>query len=136
MVGGAGEVVVDVPPEKLGAGFVFCAASSGFPNDANDAAGALDGSLSFGACDANEANDVAGPLRNSLSFGVGAVNENEGGVGFSAEGAAGVKADEKLPLVGELFGGESVPSSRNGFGGPVACWGWLGWPKGELVVFI
>jgi hypothetical protein len=100
VVGAAGEVVVDVPAEKLGAPFVFCTASSGFPNDANDAAGALGG---------------------SLSFGVGAVNENEGGVGFSAAGAAEVKADEKPPLVGELLGGESEPSSMKGFGAPVAC---------------
>jgi hypothetical protein len=119
VVGAAGEVDVDVPAEKLGAAFVFCAASSGFPNDANDAAGALGGSLSFGAGAANEANDVVGPLGNSLSFGVGAVNENEGGVGFSADGAAGANADEKPPPVGELLGGETSPSSMNGFGGPV-----------------
>ena len=121
-VGGACEVVVDVPAEKLGAAFVFCAASSGFPKDATDAAGALGGSLSFGAGAPNEAKDVVGPLGNSLSFGVAAVNENEGGVGFCAEGAAGVKADENPPLVGELLGGESPPSSMNGFGGPEA-WG-------------
>ena len=120
-VGGACEVVVDVPAEKLGAAFVFCAASSGFfPNDANDVAGALGGALSFGAGAPNDANGVAGPLGNSLSFSVGAVNENDGGAGFSAEGAAGVKADENPPLVGELLGGESPPSSTNGFGGPEA----------------
>jgi hypothetical protein len=69
VVGAAGEVDVDVAAEKLGAAFVFCiasfvfcTASSGFPNDANDAAGALGGSLSFGAGAANEANDVVGPL--------------------------------------------------------------------------
>jgi hypothetical protein len=100
VVGAADEVVVDGPAEKLGAAFVFCAVSSGFPNDANDAAGALGG---------------------SLSFGVGAPNENEGGVGFSADGADGVNADEKPPRVGELLGGESEPSSMKGFGGPVAC---------------
>jgi hypothetical protein len=121
VVGAAGEVVVDVPAEKLGAPFVFCTASSGFPNDANDAAGALGGSLSFGVGAVNDANDAAGALGNSLSLGVGAVNKNEGGVGFSAAGAAEVKADEKPPLVGELLGGESEPSSMKGFGAPVAC---------------
>ena len=121
MVGAADEVVVDGPAEKLGAAFVFCAVSSGFPNDANDAAGALGGSLSFGVGAPNEANDAAAALGNSLSFGVGAVNENEGGVGFSADGADGVNADEKPPRGGELLGGESEPSSMKGFGGPVAC---------------
>ena len=121
MVGAANEVVVGGPEEKLGAAFVFCAVSSGFPNDASDAAGALDGSLSFGVGAANDVNDAVGALGNSLSFGVGAVNENEGGVGFSADGADGVKADEKPPLVGELPGGESEPSSMKGFAGPVAC---------------
>jgi hypothetical protein len=121
VVGAADEVVVGCPPEKLGAAFVFCAVSSGFPNDASDAADALGGSLSFGVSVANDANDAAGASGNSLSFGVGAVNENEGGVGFSAEDADGVKADEKPPLVGELLGGESEPSSMKGFAGPVAC---------------
>lgn len=123
VVGGAGEVVVVAPAEKLGAAFAFCTGSSGFANDANDAAGALGGSLSFGVGAPKDANDVAGALGISLSFRVGAVNENEGGVGFSTEGAAGVKDEENPPLVGELLGGDSPPSSMKGFEDPVTFGG-------------